>query len=329
MRLRFSAVFIAIALALAALAAFSMCTGSLKLGFWEVLSVLSGMGGSETASAAVFHIRLPRLAAGALVGASLASAGAAMQSLFRNPLADPSITGVSSGAALGAALSVCVFSSALLPIQAGAMVFGIAAAAAIWRLGRINGRVSAFSMLLAGIAVNAFCGALVGFAMYSAREAGLKGFIFWTLGSLDNCSWGGIALSAAISCAAWGVLMANARGLNMLLLGREGAYHSGADADRLQFLAMFCAAALTAASVSICGIIGFVGLVVPHMARLASGPDNRRLLPLCALGGACLVTFSDLASRLLTPGDNVPIGVVTALIGAPFFMFLLRRARNA
>ena len=326
---RVSVLFFALFAALCALSLASLRTGFADMGFTQMLRVLSGSEKDEVLRTLLFEIRLPRLFAGIFAGASLAAAGAAMQTLFRNPLADPSITGVSSGAALGAAVSIFLFSSAFISLQLFALAFGLAAAFAVWRLGRVDGRISAFSMLLAGIAVNAFCGALVGYAMYGVREAGLKGFIFWSLGSLDGASWGPLAAASAVASAAWLVLMLNARGLNMLTLGREGAYHSGADVGRLQMLAVLCASLMTASCVALCGVIGFVGLVVPHIVRMLSGPDNRSLIPLSSLGGACLLVFADIISRLANPTDNVPIGVITALIGAPFFIFLLRRPGNA
>lgn len=247
-----------------------------------------------------------------------------MQSLFRNPLADPSITGVSAGAALGAVLTITFFSSSAASLQTGAAVFGLAATAAVCILGRSNGKISAFSTLLAGIAVNAFCGAIVGYCMYSVRDAGLKGFVFWTLGSLDRCDWSDVAAAAALCAPAWIAMFMLAPTLNIMLLGREQAYHSGVNTARTWILATLAAAVMTAACVAVCGTIGFVGLVIPHIMRMISTPDNRTLLPLSALGGACLMTFADIAARWISPSDPVPIGVITALIGAPLFITLLR-----
>lgn len=313
---------------LLASAGLSLITGSADASFVQVISTLFGFSDNETLRILIFEIRLPRLAAAIVTGASLASAGLAMQTLFRNPLADPSITGVSSGAALGAGLAIFFMAGFGFAVQAGAIFFGLFASFIIWHLGKINGKTSTFSMLLAGIAVNAFCGAIVGFLMYSARDAGLKSFIFWTLGSLDGCSWTGIFAVGLVNLAAWLLLFLNARGLNMLSLGFDAAFHSGANVQRLQVIAIGGAALMTASSVSICGIIGFVGLVVPHIMRMLFGSNNRLLLPMCALGGALLLIVSDIISRVLTPLDNVPIGVVTSLIGAPFFIYLLARVKN-
>ncbi len=306
-----------------ALAGVSLCAGSSGIPCSDILSALLFRGESETASLVLWQIRMPRLFAAVLTGASLALAGAAMQSIFRNPLADPSITGVSSGAALGAVFAITFFSS-VFALEIFALLFGLLAAFAVCAVGRTGARMSVFSTLLAGIAVNAFCGAIVGFFMYSVRDAGMRGFVFWTLGSLDRCSWGEIAVSYALCVPAWIAVFCSARSMNVLLLGEENAYHCGVDVRRVRVAAIASAAVMTAASVSICGIIGFVGLVVPHILRIIVGPDNSRLLPLSALGGAVLVVLSDLASRCFSPTDPVPIGVVTALVGAPFFAALLK-----
>lgn len=310
------------------LSAVSLGVGLREIAYSDIFSALFGKSSDETLRAIIFDIRLPRLAAGIFCGAMLASAGVAMQALFRNPLADPSITGVSSGAALGAALAVN-FGGGAFSVQIFTLVFGLFAAFAIWRLGRVNGRLSAFSMLLAGIAVNAFCGALVGFLMYSVREAGVKGFVFWTLGSLENCSWSELAAASFFGVLFWLALFFNSRGLNMVMLGSDNAYLSGASVRSIQRISICAAAAMTACAVMLCGIIGFVGLVVPHVCRMLASPDNRALLPFSAVSGACLVVFSDIVSRLVSPLDSVPIGVVTALLGAPFFLYLLRRGGNA
>lgn len=310
------------------LSAVSLGVGLKEISYSDIFAVLAGKNIDETLGAIIFDVRLPRLVAGIFCGAMLASAGVAMQALFRNPLADPSITGVSSGAALGAAVAVN-FGVFAISVQFSALVFGLLATFAIWRLGRINGRLSAFSMLLAGIAINAFCGALVGFIMYGVREAGVKGFVFWTLGSLENCSWGEIFVASFFGVLSWLLLFLNSRGLNMLMLGSDNAYLSGASVKSLQRISICAAAVMAACAVAICGIIGFVGLVVPHVCRMLTSPDNRTLLPFSAVSGACLVVFSDIVSRLASPLDSVPIGVVTALLGAPFFLYLLRRGANA
>lgn len=289
-------------------------------GLWKSLS----NSADESSRLILLQIRLPRLAAGILAGASLALAGAAMQSLFRNALADPSILGVSSGAALGAVAATTFFSSEF-SLEISALLGGLAAALAVYKLGSFSGRISAFSTLLAGIAVNAFCGAFVGFFMYSARDIGLRGYIFWSLGSLDRCNWGEIAAATAVVVPSWIAIILCARSLNVMLLGGQQAFHSGVNVRSVWIIAGSAAAIATSVSVSICGIIGFVGLVVPHIIRGIFGPDNKILLPLSALAGATLLILADVGARLWSPSDPIPIGVVTALLGAPFFIALLKR----
>jgi len=310
------------------LSAVFLCFGSSDISVRDIFSSLFFVSDNDTASLVLWQIRMPRLCAAIVAGSSLALAGAGMQSLFRNPLADPSITGVSSGAALGAVVAISFFSS-IFALELGALILGLCAAAFVCAIGRVDSRVSALSTLLGGIAVNAFCGAVVGFLMYSVRDVGLRGFVFWSLGSLDRCGWGDIAASFALCVPAWFAMFFSARSLNVMLLGGEQAYHSGVNVERAWMLVIGAAAAMTASSVAICGVIGFVGLVVPHILRMTIGPDNRRLLPLSALAGASLVIFADIVSRAVSQTDPIPIGVITALIGAPFFVFLLRKRGNA
>lgn len=301
----------------------SLLFGSSEIPCSDVLSALFFGGGNEAANLVVWQIRLPRLCAALLCGSCLAVAGTGMQSLFRNPLADPSITGVSSGAALGAVVALSFFGS----VAAGevlALFFGLGAAFAVCSTGSALSRNSVYSVLLAGIAVNAFCGALVGFFMYTVRDAGMRGFVFWSLGSLERCGWTELAAAFALCVPSQFVVLRQSRAMNLMLLGEEAAFHAGVDVRRVRLCIVAASAVMTAACVSICGIIGFVGLVVPHILRMLTTPDNRALVPLSALGGALLLVFADVLSRTVSQTDPVPIGVITALLGAPFFAFLLK-----
>lgn len=301
----------------------SLLFGSSEIPCSDVLSALFFGGGNEAANLVVWQIRLPRLCAALLCGSCLAVAGTGMQSLFRNPLADPSITGVSSGAALGAVVALSFFGS----VAAGevlALFFGLGAAFAVCSTGSALSRNSVYSVLLAGIAVNAFCGALVGFFMYTVRDAGMRGFVFWSLGSLERCGWTELAAAFALCVPSQFVVLRQSRAMNLMLLGEEAAFHGGVDVRRVRLCIVAASAVMTAACVSICGIIGFVGLVVPHILRMLTTPDNRALVPLSALGGALLLVFADVLSRTVSQTDPVPIGVITALLGAPFFAFLLK-----
>lgn len=308
------------------LAAFSMLSqvfGSSEIPCADIFPAMFFGGENETAKLVLWEIRLPRLCAALLCGSSLAVAGVGMQSLFRNPLADPSVTGVSSGAALGAVVALTFFGS-VVSGEILALVFGLGAAFAVCSAGSAFSRNSVYSVLLAGIAVNAFCGALVGFFMYTVRDAGMRGFVFWSLGSLERCGWTELAAAFALCVPSQILLYTQSRAMNLMLLGEESAFHGGVDVRRVRLCVIAASAVMTAACVSICGIIGFVGLVVPHILRMSTTPDNRVLVPLSALGGALLLVFADVSARAVSQTDPVPIGVITALLGAPFFAFLLK-----
>ncbi len=281
------------------------------------------------------QIRLPRTLLGLAVGGILALSGVAMQGLFRNPLADPGLVGVSSGAALGAAFAI-VGGSALggLPDALGPYVLsvcaflgGLGVTALVYRLGRRNGRTHVATMLLAGIALTALSGAAVGLLTYLADDATLRTLTFWNLGSLNGASyarlWPLLLVSAGV--AIW--LPRRARALNALLLGESEAAHLGIDVEWLKRELVLCTALGVGAAVAAAGMIGFVGLVVPHLVRLLAGPDHRVLLPASMLAGASLLLFADLVARLALAPAELPIGIVTAFIGAPFFLYLLLRGR--
>ncbi|AID82681.1 ABC transporter permease [Pseudomonas aeruginosa VRFPA04] len=267
------------------------------------------------------QIRLPRTLLGLAVGAVLALSGVAMQGLFRNPLADPGLVGVSSGAALGAALAI-VFGASLggLPaflapylLSLCAFGGGLGVTWLVYRLGRRDGQTSVATMLLAGIALTALSGAVIGLFTYLADDATLRTLTFWNLGSLNGASYPR--------------LPRRADALNALLLGESEARHLGFDVERLKAELVLCTALGVGAAVAAAGMIGFIGLVVPHLIRLVAGPDHRTLLPASMMAGAILLLLADLLARLALAPAELPIGIVTALIGAPFFLYLLLRGR--
>jgi iron complex transport system permease protein len=293
---------------------------------------LLGVNVDRTWSAAtetiVWDLRLPRVLTAMVVGVGLAVAGATFQGLLRNPLADPYVLGTASGAALGAAIAV------VIPIRLTLLGFGLihllafggalAAVFTVYRLSRVAGLSPMTSLLLTGYAVGSLLAAGLAMAMYLSGAA-LRQIFSYLLGGFDTSSWSQLAGAAPLVAIGSLFILLRARALNGLLLGEETAVHLGVDVRRERAILLSLASLVTAAAVAVSGLIGFVGLVVPHVVRLIVGPNARLVLPLSALGGAALLAFADLAARLL--GD-IPVGVVTAVIGAPFFLFLLRRSRT-
>lgn len=336
------ALFVALSLLLAAAFWLSLALGPVGLPLADTLRAalrLLGLplGGAELRQAELIlgQIRLPRSLLGLMVGAVLALCGVAMQGLFRNPLADPGLVGVSSGAALGAALAIVGGAAvgglpdALAPylLSLCAFVGGLAVTALVYRLGRRDGQTSVATMLLAGIALTALAGAAIGLFTYLADDATLRTLTFWNLGSLNGASYARLwpLLLVTVAVALW--LPRRARALNALLLGESEARHLGFAVERVKGELVLCTALGVGAAVAAAGMIGFIGLVVPHLIRLLVGPDHRVLLPASALAGASLLLLADLAARLTLAPAELPIGIVTALIGAPFFLYLLLRGR--
>lgn len=294
--------------------------------------------GVDAATAGVlWNLRLPRVLLAVLVGALLGMAGAALQALFRNPLADPGLIGVSSGAALAVALAVVFVPAwwpALTPDQllvlqpVMAFVGGVLTTTLVYLLGRVGGVVSVPAMLLAGIALNALAMAVIGLASYVATDEQLRNLTFWNLGSLAAASWGVLGLVAGLGLLALAGLLVLAPSLNALALGEAEARHLGLPVERVKTaLVLLCALAVGAA-VAFCGVIGFLGLVAPHCVRLLCGPDARVLLPGAALLGAVLTVGADTLARTWVAPAELPIGVLTALLGAPFFLGLLLHAQR-
>lgn len=278
----------------------------------------------------VWLLRIPRVAFALLVGGGLALSGAAMQGLFRNPLADPALTGVSGGAALGA-VGAIVFgaSGAGLWLLSGcAFAGGFAAALLVTRLARVDGRTSVSHMLLAGIAINAFTWSGIGLATYFADDAQLRGITFWNLGSLGAASWKSLAVLAPFVFVPAVFLYRQTRVLNALLLGESEAGQLGFDVESAKRGVVLATAVLVGGAVAATGIIGFIGLVAPHLVRLVIGANHRSLLPASVLLGALLLLLADTLCRTMAAPAEIPIGVVTALLGAPFFLYLLQSRRG-
>lgn len=287
--------------------------------------------------AVVLAIRLPRVVLNVLVGSALAVSGAGMQGLFRNPLADPGLVGVSSGAAV-AAVSVIVLGATLLEgfasllgpftLPVAAFAGGLTTTVIVYRLSSVGGRTVVATMLLAGIAINALTGATTGLLTYVATDAQLRNITFWSLGSLGGATWASVGAVTPFILISVLLISRLSRALNVFLLGESEASHLGVNVERVKRSVVVFTALAVGAAVSVTGIIGFVGLVVPHLLRLMIGPDHRYLIPGAALLGASLLLGADLLARMLVAPAELPIGIVTAVVGAPFFLWLLMRDRN-
>ncbi len=328
-----------LALLLAATMMFCLTAGASDASATTIL--LDLMGRSDAVSlrdrVIIYDIRLPRVLMGVLVGAALAVSGAVMQGLFRNPLADPGLVGVSAGAGLGAVSVIVLGGTLLAPLTAAlgiltlplsAFFGGLITTMILYRVATRRGQTSVATMLLAGIALAALSGALTGVLIFMADDRQLRDLTFWGLGSLAGATWIKIASISPIVIAALAVTPFLARGLNALALGETTANHLGIPVQRLKYAAIVSVAAAVGASVAVSGGIGFVGIVVPHLLRLAIGPDNRYLLPASALLGASLLLLADAVARTIVAPAELPIGIVTALFGAPFFLWILLRKRG-
>ncbi|MGY1580095.1 FecCD family ABC transporter permease [Streptomyces sp. MN13] len=311
-------------------------TGAYPVPVGDVLGSVQhriGLGGAESdrvAESVLWNVRFPRIVLALLIGASLGCAGALMQGVFGNPLAEPGTIGVSLGAAVGAVAAISLGLDFLGNWTLPAMAFaaGLATVLLVYAMSRAGGRTEVVTLILTGIAVNAFAGALVGLFIFLADTAAVNQITFWQLGSLAQATWPKVL--AVLPCAALGLTLAPlyARRLDLLALGDRPARHLGVDVERLRIVLVLVVALLTAAAVSVSGVIGFVGLVVPHLLRMAAGPGHRFLVPGSALGGAVVLLAADLAARTVAAPAELPLGVLTALVGSPFFFWLLRRTRR-
>jgi iron complex transport system permease protein len=302
--------------------------GSVHLTTPEVVSALPGSG-DEVHRTILLDLRLPRAVLALLVGGGLALAGSVFQALLRNPLAEPFILGISGGAAAGAVLvlglGLAAAGSGFLPVAAfaGALV----AILLVFRVASAAGRtLDVRVLLLAGVVVGSFFSAVIALTLSLSEARAVRSAILWMMGSLSGATWGSVAVVAAYTIPGALVLMGLARALNLMAVGEETASYLGTDVERVKKLAYGVASLVTAAGVAVAGIIGFVGLIVPHGIRLLIGSDQRFLLPLSFLAGAGFLAFADLAARLLLAPIEIPIGVVTAFLGVPLFLVLLRRS---
>jgi iron complex transport system permease protein len=326
-----------LALLLLAVSAASLGSGAAGLTLADLAGAFREGGLDPRSAVILWDIRLPRLAMGVLVGGALALSGALLQGLFRNPLADPGIVGVGAGASLGAVVAIVL--GGLLPpglaalaglhlVPLAAFLGGLGVTLLLYRLATNAGQTSVAVLLLAGIALAAFAGAATGILIYLADDRQLRDVTFWSMGSLAGASWGRIASALPLILPALLAAPFLARGLNALALGEAQALHLGIRVQLLKRLAIFVTAAATGAAVAISGGIGFIGIVVPHLLRLAGGPDHRALLPQSLLLGATLLIGADMIARTIVAPAELPIGIVTACLGAPVFLWILLGRRG-
>jgi iron complex transport system permease protein len=334
---RYRAVLTVLAVALVAALLLGVGLGTVWISPWDTLRLVGWKlhlidrpHVSAATQVILFQLRLPRVLLAVLVGAALATAGTLFQGLFRNPMADPAIIGVSSGAALGAvAVIVAGAGSALagMGVTAAAFVGAVATAFLVYRLARIGPVINVATLLLAGIAVASLISAVMSIVMSLAGEQ-IRSIYFWLLGGLGARSWQSMETAGPLVAIGIVVALRLVGDLNLMTMGEERAAQLGADVERFKRVALAAGALLAAAAVSVSGVIGFVGLMTPHVLRQVVGADHRRLLPAVLLGGPVFLILADLAARTAIAPEELPVGAVTAILGAPFFLYLLRRQRR-
>ncbi|MFJ8436844.1 FecCD family ABC transporter permease [Kitasatospora sp. NPDC094019] len=327
---------VGLATALVLFALLAAGIGAYRIPLGDILASFGhrlGLGGhalDRVPESVLWNVRLPRVVLALLVGGSLGCAGALMQGVFGNPLAEPAVIGVSSGGAVGAVGCIVLGLDAFgtWTVTASAFATGLLTVFAVYAMSRSGGRSEVVTLILTGVAVNAFCGALIGLFLFTADTAAISQVTFWQLGSLSQATWGKVLGVLPFALVGLAVAPRYARSLDLLALGERPARHLGVDVERMRLVLITVVALLTAAAVAVSGIIGFVGLVVPHLLRMLAGPGHRFLLPASALAGALVLVAADLAARTLAEPAELPLGVLTALIGSPFFFWLLRRTRT-
>lgn len=319
-------------LSLILLVAFSLSVGQVHFSYGQLFSLFEQH--SSTPESQIFYeLRLPRVLLAALIGGALAVSGAVMQGIFRNPLADPGLIGVSAGSALGISFAIVLSQTLKLapsyPVLAlSAFLFGMLAMGLVYLIALKNGQSQIATLLLSGVALSAFCSALSALFIYLSSDQQLRLISFWNLGSFSGSSWSDFKVALLIILPAVFVLWLLAKSLDILLLGEKQARHLGVSVEKVKLVAFILVSLVVSLSVSMVGIIGFVGLVVPHLARMLFGASHAFLLVMSFFLGATLLLLADTLSRSVISPAELPIGILTALIGCPFFIFLLIKNRK-
>jgi len=340
---RWKIILILLTLTLISTITFTVTIGPMQIPALDVLKVivknlpllgnLVEGGSSPLKEAVVIQVRLPRIFAAAIVGIALAVAGVVLQGLLRNPMADPYVIGISAGASLGASLAITFgigFSlwGVLNSVPLMAFITALCTVFIVYNIARKGGGVPMLTLLLVGVAVNSFLLAVVSFIEMVSGEA-LHVIIFWMLGSFAVCNWNYVKIALPFVTVGVVLIYVFARDLNIILLGEEQAHHLGVDIERLKKIMLVCASLITAAAVSISGIIGFIGLIIPHITRILVGPDHRILIPSSALAGAIVLILCDTIARTIIRPAELPVGIITSLLGCPFFIYLLRERKGS
>lgn len=320
MRLKYSIYFAISILLLIFTMILSISAGAVKIPLQEIINILFG-GGNGTYRTIILALRFPRVIEAVLVGIGLSVAGTFFQGLLRNPMADPYVLGVSSGAAFGATIAI-ILGYGIFGLGILAFITSLITVYFVYALSKSNGRVSMTTMLLAGIAISAFMSALISLMMLLNHDE-FSRIVFWTMGGFSLVNWNSVYFSAPVILIGAIIMYMFSRDLNAILTGEEIAEHLGVNTELVKKIILAAGSLITAAAVSVGGIIGFVGLIIPHISRLIIGPDNRVLVPFSAISGAIFMTFADMLARLLLKPAEIPVGIITAAFGGPFFLYLL------
>ncbi len=309
--------------------AFALTAGSADISIREIINILFGEGetGTNPSSFIIWQIRLPRIILSMLTGSALAVCGAAYQAIFRNPLSEPYILGVSSGASLGAALAIVLgFESFLFGISGMAFVFSLLTVFFIYRIASTGNRMQTNTLLLSGVSFNFLIAAIISFLVILNKDK-MDKIIFWTMGSMASATWSQVQILLPCVIIGISIIYIFAKDMNVLLLGTNAAQNLGVEVEKVKKIILFFSTLMVAVAVSYSGVIGFVGFVVPHLVRLRIGSDNRKVIPYSMFGGAVFVLLADTFARTVLSGGELPVGSITALVGAPFFLFLLYKAK--
>ncbi len=305
----------------------ALVLGSADISFSEIGQILFSSHASDAKEFIIWQIRFPRIILAMFTGSALAVCGAAYQSIFRNPLSEPYILGVSSGASLGAAIAIVLgLESFLLGISGLAFMFSLLTVFLIYQIASTGNRMQTTTLLLSGVSFNFLIAAIISFLVILNKDK-MDKIIFWTMGSMASATWSQVQI--LVPCVVIGITIIYifAKDLNILLVGTSTAQNLGVEVEKVKKIILFFSTLMVAVAVSFTGVIGFVGFVVPHLIRLCVGPDNRKVIPYSMFGGAVFVLLADTIARMALSGGELPVGSITALVGAPFFLFLLYKAK--